>query len=382
MFDLKQAIRKWRESLNGNEALEDGAKEELENHLRDKIDYLRAKGASEAEAFEEAVLKIGDSNTIGTEYYKATTLRLSGRPPWKERQWMPSLMHNYLKIGLRKIKRLKIFSLINIAGLAVGLACCAVIILYVSNELTFDTFHKDKDRIYRIGTHVINQVGENSSSTSPGPLGSMLKSTFPQVEESTRVVPPYENSENVLVVRGDKRFFENRLFFVDNSAFRIFHMPFLKGGRETALIRPHTVVLTEAMSEKYFDEEDPIGRILQIEIDYDTGQVELQDYEVTGVIKNAPANTHFKYDMLLSMPTFIVNLPSFDEDWINFHEKYTYIKLGPKTDAVGSGAYPAFILTSFRPTAVMVLSYLISKRLPVLSVTNVITLSPLGKRRT
>ncbi|MCJ7679341.1 MAG: ABC transporter permease, partial [Candidatus Aminicenantes bacterium] len=171
------------------------------------------------------------------------------------------------------------------------------------------------------------------SSTSPGPLGSMLTASFPQVEEATRVVPPYENSENVLVVREDKRFFENRIFFVDNAAFRIFHMPFLKGGPETALTRPHTVVLTESMAEKYFDEEDPIGQILQIEIDYDTGQVELQDYEVTGVIKNAPSNTHFKYDMLLSMPTLIVNLPSFDEDWINFHEKYTYIKLGPKTDA-------------------------------------------------
>lgn len=222
--------------------------------------------------------------------------------------------------------------MINIVGLSVGLACCAVIILYVTNELTYDTYHRDKDRIYRVTTHIINQVGEFYEAPSPGPLGPMLKNTYPQVEEATRVVPPYENSDHVLVLEGNKRFFETRVFFVDNAAFRIFHMPFLRGDPESALKRPLTVVLTESTAEKYFGEEDPIGKTLQIEIDYDTGRVELQDYEVTGVIKNAPANTHFKYDMLLSMPTFLSNLPSFDADWINFHPKYTYIKLRPNTD--------------------------------------------------
>jgi putative ABC transport system permease protein len=332
MFDLEEAIKKWRKSLRKNEALEDGYIEELESHLRDKIDHLKDRGLSEEKAFLDAVEKIGDRDRIGEEYFKADTRKMISRPPWKKGLFATILIPNYFKTAFRKIKRQKIFSFINIVGLAVGLACCAVIILYVTNELTYDTYHRDKDRIYRVTTHIINQVGEFYEAPSPGPLGPMLKNTYPQVEEATRIVPPYENSDHVLVLKGDKRFFETRVFFVDNAAFRIFHMPFLRGDSTSALRRPHTAVLTESTAEKYFGEQDPIGKTLQIEIDYDTGRVELQDYEVTGVIKNAPANTHFKYDMLLSMPTFLANLPSFDTDWINFHTKYTYIKLRSKAD--------------------------------------------------
>ena len=334
MFDLEEAIKKWRRSLRKNEALEDGYREELESHLRDKIDHLKGQGFSDEKAFAEAVKKIGDRDLIGEEYFKADTRKLTGRPPWKKGILPMGLIPNYFKTAFRKMKRQKIFSFINIAGLAVGLACCAVIILYVVNELTYDTFHRDRDRIFRVNAYQVNEVGEFYMATTPGPLGPMLKDTFPQVEEATRVVPPYENPDSVLVVRKDRRFFETRVFFVDNAAFRIFHMPFLKGNPEHALTRPHTVVLTESASKKYFDEESPIGEILQIEVDYDIGieRVELQDYEVTGVINDAPMNTHFKYDMLLSMPTFLANRQDFDTEWVNPHTKYTYIKLQPDTD--------------------------------------------------
>ncbi|MFC2156565.1 ABC transporter permease [Acidobacteriota bacterium] len=332
MFDLEKEIVQWRKSLNGNEALEDGYKEELENHLRDKIDYLIVKGSKEENAFLQAVELIGNVDTIGTEFYKAHTRHLNGTPPWKQNRWMPSLISNYFKIGLRKIKRQKIFSLINITGLAVGLACCAVIILYVSNELSYDSYHKDVDRIYRIGSHTINQVGEAWRATTPGPLRAELKSSYPQVEEAIRVIPPFENSNNVLVVREEKRFFENRLFFVDPEIFRFFHIPLIQGSPKTALLKPNQVVITEEMAEKYFGNEDPFGKTLQIEIDYDTGTVEIQDYEVTGVIRNAPANTHFKYDMLLSIATISSNFPPFEQDWVHWHGKYTYVKLRPETD--------------------------------------------------
>ncbi|MBD3412903.1 MAG: FtsX-like permease family protein [Candidatus Aminicenantes bacterium] len=334
MFDLEKAVKQWRQSLRKNQALEDGYMEELESHLRDKIDHLTEQGISEEKAFTEAVDRIGDRDLIGEEYFKADTRKLSSRPPWKKDILALALIPNYFKTAFRKIKRQKVFSFINITGLAVGLACCAVIILYVVNELTYDTFHKDADRIFRINAYQVNQVGEFHMAATPGPLGPMLKSNFPQVEDITRVVPPYENPDSVLVVRNDKRFFESRVFFVDNAAFRIFHMPFLKGSPDQALIRPHTVVLTEPTAKKYFGEEDPVGKILQIEIDYDIGidRVELQDYEVTGVIKDAPVNTHFKYDMLLSLPTFLANRRDFDTDWINPHIKYNYIKLQEETD--------------------------------------------------
>ena len=333
MFDLEKAIKHWRTTLNKNSALEDGYKEELECHLRDKIDHMISFGSSEKKAFEEAVKKIGEADSIGAEYFKTDTRGISGLPPWKKSRWMPPLFSNYIKIGLRKIKRQKLYSLINIAGLAVGLACCAVIILYVTNELSYDTFHKDADRIYRVATHRINIVGEFLYSTTPGPLGPELKASYPQVEQAIRVIPPFENASHVLVVQEEKRFFENRIWFADKDIFQFFYIPFLQGNPQTALVKPNAVVITEGMAKKYFYEEAPLGRTLQIEIDYDTGSVEIQDFEVTGVVKNSPANTHLKYDMFISMPTMTSNLPSFEEDWLNWHGKYTYVKLAPTANA-------------------------------------------------
>jgi putative ABC transport system permease protein len=332
MFDLNKAIKQWRKILNKNDALEDGYKEELENHLIDKIDYLVSQGFSEKEAFEEAAKKIGEAHSIGSEYFKTDTRHISGRPPWQKSRWLPPLFSNYLKIGLRKIKRQKIYALINIAGLAVGLACCAVIILYVTNELSYDAFHNDAARVYRIAVHRVNIVGEFRFVATPAPLGPELKRSYPQVEQAVRVVPPYENASHVLVVQGEKRFFETRVWFADEDIFELFHMPFIHGNPRTALTHPNAVVITEGMANKYFGEEASLGKTLQIEIDYDTGIVELQDYEVTGIIKNASANTHLKYDMFLSMETMRSNLASFEEDWLNPKAKYTYVKLAPDTD--------------------------------------------------
>ena len=327
MFDLEKAIKQWRKTLNKNSALEDGYKEELECHLRDKIEYLIEQGSSEQNAFEEAAQKIGEAHSLGAEFYRSYTKKKSGRPPWEKNRWFPSLISNYMKIALRKIRRQKIFAFINIAGLSVGLACCTIIILYVTNELSYDRYHNDADRIYRIATHRIHPVGEHTFAPTPAPLGPELKANYPDIEEAVRIVPPYENASNVLVVRGETRFFENRIWFADEGLFRMFSIPMLRGNPEEALVNPNTVVLTEGMAEKYFGDEEPYGQILQIEIDYDIGRVEIQDYEVTGIIKNAPPNTHLKYDMFLSMPTFSSNLPSFETDWMNPHSKYTYIKL-------------------------------------------------------
>ena len=332
MFDREKAIKHWRKDLNKDEAMEDGYKEELENHLRDKIDYLMSLGFSDKEAFEEAVKKIGEAKIIGSEYFKTDTRHIDGRPPWQKRRWLPPLLSNYFRIGLRKIKRQKIYSLINITGLAVGLACCAVIILYVKNELSYDAFHKDADRIYRVAVHRIHIVGEHWFVATPAPLGPELLRSYPQVEQAVRVVPPYENASHVLVVRGEKRFFENRIWFADEDVFDLFRMPFIQGNPRAALTNPNSVVITEGMANKYFGEEASLGQTLQIEIDYDTGSVELQDYEVTGIIKNAPANTHLKYDMFLSMATMRSNLSSFEEDWFNPKAKYTYVKLAAGTD--------------------------------------------------
>ncbi|MDH4195791.1 MAG: ABC transporter permease [Candidatus Aminicenantes bacterium] len=237
------------------------------------------------------------------------------------------MIASYLRLSLRRIRRQRVYSFINVAGLAVGLACCATIILYVTNELTYDAFHPDAERIYRIAAHQITQVGDSRSAGTPGPLAPALAADYPQVEKAARVVAPYENADNVLVVQGDKRFFEKRVWFVDRDIFQIFRLPVLQGDPGSALARPYTVVVTEATAMKYFGSEPALGRTLQIEIDYDTGTTKLVDFEVAGIIKNAPANTHFKYDLLVSMPTLSANVPTFEEDWLEYHSKYTYVKL-------------------------------------------------------
>lgn len=334
MFNLTQAIGQWRRKIQAGQAIEDGDLAELEGHLMDKIEDLIARGMKEEEAFRAAEAEFGRSKDLDADFFRARSRREGARPSWRRWRFVPPLIASYIKIALRKIERQKVYALINIAGLSVGLACCTVIILYVTNELSYDTFHPDSRRLYRIATHRIHQVGEDRSSTTPGPLGPELLRSYPQIERAVRVVAPYENAGHVLVVSGEKRFFENRVWFVDRDIYQVFRLPFLQGRPQTSLEKPNAAVITEGTARKYFGKESPLGQTLQIEIDYDTGSTELQDYEVTGVVKDSPANTHFKYDLLLSMPTLLQNVPSFEEDWLEYHAKYTYVKLSPTAEAV------------------------------------------------
>ncbi|HOW85476.1 MAG TPA: ABC transporter permease [Candidatus Aminicenantes bacterium] len=242
------------------------------------------------------------------------------------------MIATHLRFALRRIRRQRRYTLINVTGLAVGLACCVTIVLYVVNELTYDSFHPAAGRIFRIATHQINSVGEFRAATTPGPLAPALAAGYPEVERAARIVPPPENADHVLVARGERRFFEKRVWFVDGGIFDIFRIPVVQGDPRSALARPYTVFITEGTAKKYFGGEPAFGRTLQIEVDYDTGTTKLQDFEVAGIIRNAPSNTHFKYDLLLSMPTLAANVPSLDEDRIDYHAKYTYVKLAASAD--------------------------------------------------
>jgi putative ABC transport system permease protein len=242
------------------------------------------------------------------------------------------MIASYLRLSLRRVRRQRAYSLINVAGLAVGLACSVTIILYVTNELTYDSFHPDAARVYRVAGRTVNQVADTRAATTPGPLAPALAAEYPQVATAARIVPPPENADHVLVVQGDKRFFEKRVWFVDKEIFQVFRITVVQGDPATALARPYTAVITEATARKYFADGPAVGRALQVEVDYDTGTTRLADFEVAGVIQNAPANTHFRYDVLLSMPTFIANVPTFEQDWLEYHAKYTYVKLAASAD--------------------------------------------------
>ncbi|MHA1943390.1 MAG: permease prefix domain 1-containing protein, partial [Candidatus Thorarchaeota archaeon] len=186
MFDLENAINKWLKTLKKNEALEDGYIAELESHLRDEIGNQIKHGTSEEDAFRRAVESIGQPEGLGEEFYKTHTRRLSGRPPWEPPRFMPELIWNYMKIALRRIKRQKGYSFINIFGLAIGIACCILSLLWVQDELSFDRFHKNTDDIYRVISEIHTTDRTTQNARTPNPLGPALKEKYPEIIDFVR----------------------------------------------------------------------------------------------------------------------------------------------------------------------------------------------------
>lgn len=210
------------------------------------------------------------------------------------------MFKNYLKIAFRNILKHKVYSLINILGLAIGMACSILILLWVRDELSYDRFHANAESIYRVTREWKNQDGETSlhlARVAP-PIGPLLKNDFPSiVEDVVRIRADY----NTLLKLDDRTFVEDNFFWAEANVFDIFSFPFLKGDPATALKEPNSVVLTEAMAQKYFPKEstigetDPLGKTINYE-----GEADLK---VTGVVQNIPQNSHFKFDFLGSFIT-------------------------------------------------------------------------------
>ncbi|NIM59325.1 MAG: FtsX-like permease family protein [Candidatus Aminicenantes bacterium] len=197
------------------------------------------------------------------------------------------MFKNYLKITLRIIKRYKGYSFINITGLAVGLACCILILLWVRNELSYDTFHEKGERIFKvtIESHQPDGRIEPLSSTQ-FPLAPALKERYPDIQEATRIF-----KAKALVRYGAKAFNEDRFFFTNPSFFEMFTFPLVRGNPQTALSGANSIVITENMAQKYFGNKDPIGKVLAVNVN--------RDFVVTGVMKNIPANSHIQFDFLV-----------------------------------------------------------------------------------
>ncbi|MCP4727749.1 MAG: ABC transporter permease, partial [bacterium] len=220
------------------------------------------------------------------------------------------MLKNYLKIALRNISRQKGYSFINIAGLAVGIACCILISLWCIDELSFDKFHNDIERLYRVGT--VSQEASVFTTTSAR-LAPALKETFPQVEAAARI----RRMSSKVIRKGEKIFTENRFMYANADFLEVFKFPFIYGNEDAALDRPYTVLLSRQMAEKYFGNNDPVG---------DTIIIENEDFEVTGVISDLRENTHLKYGFIASFKTVE------DTDWFSNWQSnvfYTYIKLAP-----------------------------------------------------
>jgi len=226
------------------------------------------------------------------------------------------MLKNYIKIALRNLLRRKGYSLINILGLAIGLACCLVILLYVQDELSYDRFNTNADQIYRVHFHAFFNNRDINIAESCAPLEPTLIRDFPEVVTATRI-----RSYGFPVMRyADKAFSEEKFYWVDSTFFKVFTLHFLEGNPEMALTQPNSVVITKETAQKYFGNDDPLGKVLNAD--------HRRDYIVTGVVDGFPQNSHIHFDFLASLYSYQVNKDRF---WLS-NNYYTYVLLRKGTD--------------------------------------------------
>lgn len=311
VFDLDKAILEWSRQLRCSGALEDGTIAELTSHLRDEVEDLIEQGKNPKDAFHEVTESVENADVIGAEYYKTIARGLFVVPPGRSGGFSFALFLNAVKMSLRKMHRQKWYSLISVTGLAVGIACFILILLWVRDEISYDRFHEKASRTYRISTRI--KLGDTliDQTQTPGILPATLKNDYPEIEQTVRFGFPL----NVSGQYEDKIFMESSILPADSTFFDVFSFKLLKGEKKSALNNPETLVITEETAQRYFGNEDPIGKVITLDDEY--------ELTVTGVVENIPRNSHFHFDMLLSMAT----LPnSTDTNWRS-NDFRTYIVL-------------------------------------------------------
>ncbi|GAB5521340.1 MAG: ABC transporter permease [Rhodothermales bacterium] len=254
--------------------------------------------------------------------------------------WRPAPRHllqqhtmmwkNYLLIATRTLRKQKLYTAINVFGLALGIAVCLLIALYVHDDLGYDRQWNDADSIYRIAA--IFEAGDVYSEEArlAYPAADLLEADFPEVEEALRLI---RIDDRPLVTYEERRYYEDHMLFADSNFFAVFDQPLVSGNPETALRQPSSVVISESVAQRYFGTANPIGRILQ----YD-GRADLT---VTGVMRDLPAQTHLAVDLIASA-TSLAGV--FGEGIYNnlgswgWPSTYTYVKLTPGTSAEGFAA--------------------------------------------
>jgi putative ABC transport system permease protein len=221
------------------------------------------------------------------------------------------MFKTYFKLAFRNIIKDKAYSIINISGLAIGLASSILILLWVQNELSYDKFHKNANQIYRITC----DLGDSKNATTPAGMPTGLKAAMPVVKNTVRL----GQSTSTLFEAGNKKFEENRVFYADPSFMDMFSFPLVKGDRATALTNADGVLITQATATKYFGNEDPIGKVLRVD--------NTDNVIVKGVFAKVPDNSHLQFDIILPMALAAKTVSDLKENtWGNFNF-ITYIQL-------------------------------------------------------
>ena len=228
------------------------------------------------------------------------------------------MLLNYIKLAWRNLRKNRVYSLVNIIGLAMGLACFILIALYVLDEWSFDRFHKNAKNIYRVDTDITFGGSPMRMAVTSDPMGAALKADYPDVSEFTRV---YSSSGSKLIRKDDRLLNEDKVAYADSSFFRVFDFNVVDGNLSTALNEPNCVVISQTAARKYFGDEEALGRELAM------GSGEPVLFKVTGVIEDMPQNSHMRFDMLFSM----ANAPYEFGNYLS-HNFATYLLLKDGTD--------------------------------------------------
>lgn len=231
------------------------------------------------------------------------------------------MLWNYFIIAARNLRKHKFFSIINITGLSLGIACALLIALFVSDELKYDRFNTQADRIYRLMSHINYGGNDFRLATCPAPLAGKMRSEIPEIEHVTR----FRIAGGFLVGAGRENYKELAAVWADPDVFHVFTIPLLKGNPDSVLTKPNTMVISESAARKYFGKENPLNKTLTLNSE--------MPYKITGVYKDLPANSHFHFNMMLAMSGLD---ESHDNEWLtNNFQTYYLVKKGEDHKIIG-----------------------------------------------
>jgi putative ABC transport system permease protein len=239
------------------------------------------------------------------------------------------MIRNYFKIAWRSIQKSKMMFSINVIGLALGIATCLVISLFVMDELSYDRFNENAKHIVRVNLSA--KMGDEliDESSVMAPVAQTFKNEFPEVKATTRLL---KTADIAKVIYRNQTFRSGKSAMVDSTFFDVFSINFVKGNAKNALNKPRTVVLTQKQAQAYFGNDDPINKIIEIKdqgVYSQAGYVDLSGfYSVTGIIEEIPSNAHFHFDILTSMAG---NPDGLSPSWLNGNY-HTYLLLSEKAD--------------------------------------------------